>query len=56
MTFDELQGYRYARDTLLNTPPRLMPETIRNLRASASKHAAQYAAGITKLLDQVQAK
>lgn len=54
--FDNIQGYRFARDTLLNTPASLLPEVIRNLRASLSRHPAQYAAGIARLLDEVKPK
>lgn len=54
--FDELQGYRYARDTLLSTSPRMMPDVIRNLRDAADKHPASYAAGILKMLEKVSAK
>lgn len=53
MRWDELQGYRFARDTLLDTPPALMPQVIRNLRENARKHPADFQRGMLALLAKV---
>lgn len=56
MKWDELQGYRYARDTLLDTPPALIPQTIRNLRENAGKHPADFQRGMLALLDRLSGR
>lgn len=56
VSFDELQGRRYARDTLLSTPARLIPEVARNLRNTAKQRPACFARGMLSVLDGVTAK
>lgn len=53
MHWDELQGYRYARDTLLDTPPRMIPTVIANLRKAAEKHSEEYKRGMLLVLDEL---
>lgn len=56
VTFDELQGRRFVRDTLRATPPRMIPEIARNLRNTARQRPADYARGMIFALEQVVPK
>lgn len=56
VTFDELQGRRFVRDTLLETPPRMIPEIARNLRNTARQRPVEFARGMIFALEQVMPK
>jgi len=54
VSFDELQGRRFARDTLLDTPPLMLREVAKNLRNTATKRPADYARGMIRALEELK--